>query len=57
MVPVGREDEARFVGLFEARGNPVFRIGVTDNSGEIGLQDFATWQINNPRGAHRRTLP
>jgi phosphoribosylformylglycinamidine synthase len=30
LVSVGREDDVKFVGLCEARGIPVLRIGVTD---------------------------
>lgn len=57
LVSVGREDDVKFVGLCEARGIPVLRIGVTDNSGELEIQDFATWQLNNLRGAHEAPLP
>ena len=56
LVSVGREDDVKFVGLCEARGIPVLRIGVTDNSGELEIQDVATWQLNNLRGAHEGTL-
>ncbi len=34
----------------------MFRIRVTDNSGELEIQDVATWQINDLRGAHEGTL-
>jgi phosphoribosylformylglycinamidine synthase len=57
LVSVGREDDVKFVGLCEARGIPVLRIGVTDNSGELEIQDVATWQLNDLRGAHEATLP
>mgnify|MGYP000452780619 CR=1 FL=1 len=30
LVSVGREDDVKFVGLCEARGIPVLRVGVTD---------------------------
>jgi phosphoribosylformylglycinamidine synthase len=56
LVSVGREDDVKFVGLCEARGIPVLRIGVTDNSGELEIQDVATWQLNDLRGAHESTL-
>jgi phosphoribosylformylglycinamidine synthase len=46
----------KFAGLCEARGIPVLRIGVTDNSGELEIQDVATWQLNDLRGAHEGTL-
>jgi phosphoribosylformylglycinamidine synthase len=44
-VPVGREYHMKFVGLCEARGIPVLRIGVTDNSGELEIQGVATWRL------------
>jgi phosphoribosylformylglycinamidine synthase len=34
----------------------VLRIGVTDNSGELEIQDVATWQLNDLRGAHEGAL-
>ena len=46
----------KFVGLCEARGIPVLRIGVTDNSGELEIQNASTWQLNDLRGAHDGTL-
>jgi phosphoribosylformylglycinamidine synthase len=42
--------------LCEARGIPVLRIGVTDNSGALEIQDVATWQLNDLRGAWAGTL-
>ena len=56
LVSVGREDDVKFVGLCEARGIPVLRIGVTDNSGELEIQDIATWQLNDIRASHQGTL-
>jgi phosphoribosylformylglycinamidine synthase len=56
LVSVGREDDVKFVGLCEARGIPVLRIGVTDNSGALEIQDVATWQLNDLRGAWAGTL-
>jgi phosphoribosylformylglycinamidine synthase len=47
----------KFVGLCEARGIPVLRIGVTDNSGELEIQNVATWQLNDLRGSSSATLP
>jgi phosphoribosylformylglycinamidine synthase len=35
----------------------VLRIGVTDNSGQLEIQDIATWQLSDLRGAHEATLP
>jgi phosphoribosylformylglycinamidine synthase len=57
LVSVGREDDVKFVGLCEARGIPVLRIGVTDNSGELEIQDVATWQLSDLRGSWSATLP
>jgi phosphoribosylformylglycinamidine synthase len=57
LVSVGREDDVKFVGLCEARGIPVLRIGVTDNSGQLEIQDIATWQLSDLRNAHEATLP
>lgn len=45
-----------FAGLCKARGIPVLRIGVTDNFGELEIQDVANWQLNDLRGAHEGTL-
>jgi phosphoribosylformylglycinamidine synthase len=36
LVSVGREDDVKFVGLCEARGIPVLRIGVTDGRAVLG---------------------
>lgn len=47
----------KFVGLCEARGIPVLRIGVTGNSGELKIQDVVTWQLNDLRGPNEATLP
>jgi phosphoribosylformylglycinamidine synthase II len=57
LVSVPREDDVRFVGLCEGRGYPVVRIGVTDNSGELEVQDQFTVSIDELRGVHRGTLP
>jgi phosphoribosylformylglycinamidine synthase len=57
LVSVGREDDVKFVGLCEARGIPVLRIGVTDNSGELEIQDVASWQLSDLRGSWSATLP
>jgi phosphoribosylformylglycinamidine synthase len=56
LVSVGREDDVKFVGLCEARGIPVLRIGVTNNSNELEIQDVATWHLSDLRGAHEGTL-
>ena len=57
LVSVGREDDVKFVGLCEARGIPVLRIGVTDNSGELEIQDVATFNLKDLRSAFKATLP
>ncbi len=56
LVSVGREDDVKFVGLCEARGIPVLRIGVTDNSGELEIQELATWNLADLGAAHKGTL-
>ncbi len=57
LVSVGREDDVKFVGLCEARGIPVLRIGVTDNSGELEIQDVATFGLAELKSAFKATLP
>jgi phosphoribosylformylglycinamidine synthase len=57
IVSVGREDDVKFVGLCEARGIPVLRIGVTDASGQLEIQDLATWSIEELRTSHGATIP
>ena len=57
LVSVGREDDVKFVGLCEARGIPVLRIGVTDNTDELEIQDLASWQLGDLRSAWAITLP
>jgi phosphoribosylformylglycinamidine synthase len=57
IVSVGREDDVKFVGLCEARGIPVLRIGVTDNSGELEIQDLATFPLEDLRNGFKATIP
>ena len=57
LVSVGREDDVKFAGLCEARGIPVLRIGVTDDSGEIEIQDVSTFDLAAMRTAFKATLP
>ena len=57
IVSVGREDDVKFMGLCEARGIPVLRIGVTDDSGELQIQDVADFQLAELRAAWSATLP
>jgi phosphoribosylformylglycinamidine synthase len=57
IVSVGREDDVKFVGLCEARGIPVLRIGVTDASEKLEIQDVATWNLSDLKQAHSSTIP
>jgi phosphoribosylformylglycinamidine synthase len=57
LVSVGREDDVKFVGLCDARNIPVLRIGVTDNTGELEVQDLATWKLDELRSSWVATLP
>jgi phosphoribosylformylglycinamidine synthase len=57
IVSVGREDDVKFVGLCEARGIPVLRIGVTDASNKLEIQDVATWNLGDLKQAHSSTIP
>ena len=65
LVSVGREDDVKFVGLCEARGIPVLRIGVTDGSASSGadsdarleIQGVASWSLTELAGVHEGTLP
>ena len=57
LISVGREDDVKFVGLCEARGIPVLRIGVTDSVKELVIQDVATWSLEELRNSHSATIP
>jgi phosphoribosylformylglycinamidine synthase len=57
LVSVGREDDVKFVGLCEARGIPVLRIGVTDDTDQLAIQDLASWKLNDLRAPWVNTLP
>jgi phosphoribosylformylglycinamidine synthase len=60
LVSVGREDDVKFVGLCEARGIPVLRIGVTDGAADtahLEIQGIASWTIDSLRSSHKATLP
>jgi phosphoribosylformylglycinamidine synthase len=57
LVSVGREDDVKFVGLCDARNIPVLRIGVTDDTGELEIQDLATWKLDVLRTPWVATLP
>jgi len=56
IVSVPREDDVKFQGLCEGRGYPVLRIGVTDKSGELEVQDHFTVSIDELRTTHTATL-
>ena len=56
LVSVGREDDVKFVGLCEARGIPVHRIGVTDGT-NLEIQGIANWELEALANAHANTLP
>jgi len=60
IVTVPREDDVKFVGLCEARGYPVLRIGVTDGRGPdatLHVQDVFTVPVAEIRERSNATLP
>ncbi len=60
IVTVPREDDVKFVGLCEARGYPVLRIGVTDGTGpnaQLTVQDVFTVPVAEIRERSNATLP
>jgi len=60
LVSVGREDDVKFVGLCEARGIPVLRIGVTDVKGEgatLDIKDVADFKLADLRNTWSATIP
>ena len=57
LVSVPREDDVKFRGLCEGRDYPVLRIGVTEDSGSLEVQDEFTLAIDELRGIHTGTLP
>jgi phosphoribosylformylglycinamidine synthase len=60
IVTVPREDDVKFVGLCEARGYPVLRIGVTDGHGPeatLHVQDVFTVPVTEIRERSSATLP
>ncbi|HIY65956.1 MAG TPA: phosphoribosylformylglycinamidine synthase subunit PurL [Candidatus Agrococcus pullicola] len=57
LVAVPREEDVKFVGMCDARGIPVTRIGVTDaESRAIEFQDLFTVPLAELREAHRSTI-
>jgi len=65
LVSVGREDDVKFVGLCEARGVPVLRIGVTDVKGVgasldgavVAIKDVADFNLADLRDGWKATIP
>jgi phosphoribosylformylglycinamidine synthase len=57
LVSVGREDDVKFIGLCEARGIPVLRIGVTQQEPELEIQDVVTFNLDELRKAWAGTIP
>ncbi len=56
LVSVPREDDVRFQGLCEGRGYEFLRIGVTEDSGVLEVQDNFSIPLEELRGVHRATL-
>jgi phosphoribosylformylglycinamidine synthase len=56
LVSVPREDDVKFQGLCEGRNYPFLRIGVTEDSGVLEVQDEFTIAVDELRGIHRGTL-
>jgi phosphoribosylformylglycinamidine synthase len=56
LVSVPREDDVRFQGLCEGRNYPYLRIGVTENSGVLEVQDRFSIPVAELRDVHRGTL-
>ncbi|CAN5157077.1 phosphoribosylformylglycinamidine synthase subunit PurL [soil metagenome] len=56
LVSVPREDDVRFQGLCEGRDYPFLRIGVTEDSGVLEVQDVFTVSVDDLRATHRATL-
>lgn len=57
LISVGREDDVKFVGLCEARNIPVLRIGVTDTTGELVIQDVAIWNLVRVHEIYESPIP
>jgi phosphoribosylformylglycinamidine synthase len=57
LVSVGREDDVKFVGLCEARGIPVLRVGVTQHVKELEIQDIVTFTLSELRKGWTSTIP
>jgi phosphoribosylformylglycinamidine synthase II len=57
LVSVPRSEELRFTEMCDARGLPCTRIGVTDDSGALEVQDLFDVSLAELREAHEGTLP
>jgi phosphoribosylformylglycinamidine synthase subunit PurL len=57
LVSVPRSEELRFTEMCAARGLPCTRIGVTDDSGALEVQDLFDLPLDEVREAHEGTLP
>ena len=57
LVSVPRSEELRFTEMCDARGLPCTRIGVTDDSGTLDVQDLFEVPLDELRDAHEGTLP
>ncbi len=56
LVSVPREDDVRFQGLCEGRGYEFLRIGVTEDSGALEVQDQFTIPLAELRAVHTATM-
>jgi phosphoribosylformylglycinamidine synthase len=57
LVSVPRSEELRFTEMCSARGLPCTRIGVTDDTGALEVQDLLEVPLEQLREAHEGTLP
>ncbi|HWH27503.1 MAG TPA: phosphoribosylformylglycinamidine synthase subunit PurL [Mycobacteriales bacterium] len=57
LVSVPRSEELRFTEMCDARGLPCARLGVTDDTGALEVQDLFTVPLDELREAHEGTLP
>ena len=54
---LGVNSDVKFRGLCEGRGYPVLRIGVTENSGQLEVQDVFSYTADELRAMSTETLP
>ncbi|MFP5218223.1 MAG: phosphoribosylformylglycinamidine synthase subunit PurL [Actinomycetes bacterium] len=57
LVSVPRSEELRFTEMCDARGLPCTRLGVTDDTGVLEVQDLFEVALDELREAHEGTLP